>query len=464
MAGLVPHQALPAEVDVPVSKSVAQRALLCAALTHGSTSLLGIDQRDLCDDVRAALDVTKALGAGVRVIAPRALAITGHSPAHSQLPATTLYVGESGTLARLATAIAGLCMRGETTVTGSGSLLPRTSPALFEALLLAGSRLRTQTTTPSGGWPVAIRGIGPPSDLYLNEPKSSQELTALLLVAASYPDAIRVHLSGPLPSATYFNVTKRVLATFGVHIQELPTPHDPKNLRARQVFEAAGVLTAPSQPFVLDADASAAAVALTAGALTGQALSVRGAFEASAQGDLAIVDWLCQMGAQCESKSGQLSVAGALSRGLDADLSATPDLVAPLAAAALGAAWHHGATSRLAGLGTLRHKESDRLAVLSQALRAVGVEAEVGGSDHDPNLTIGPLSNGPLATGPHSKSSAPLQPSAVCLDPHNDHRMAFAFALFGLVRPGITVATPEVVAKSWPKFWSMMDRDAASAS
>lgn len=453
--GLSPDTRLPATVEVPVSKSVAQRAVLAAALTHGTTRLVGIDRRALCADVAATLEVARGLGAELQFVTPRALTIEGHSPARTRFGAATgaapgtatgvtLEVGESGTLARLATAIAALCLRGEVTITGGGTLFRRTSPPLFEALLRAGVRLRSSTATRSGGWPVTLRGIGPPSDLFLSDPISSQELTALLLVAASYPDPIRVHVQGTLPSAPYVEVTRRCLAVFGVPIVELP--EEANGDKPRRVFEAGGVMRAPEAPYPLDADASAAAVALTAGALAGQDLTVLGSFAESGQGDVRIAEHLRAMGAEVAVEARALRVTGTLVRGLDVDLTETPDLVPPLAVAACAAALRHGATSRLAGLGTLRGKESDRIAVLTAALNASGVDVHVGGADREPSLTIRP---------PRGEQGQ-RQPSAVTLDPAGDHRMAFAGALLGLVVPDVRVATPEVVAKSWPGFWEAL--------
>lgn len=446
--GLTPGHALPAEVDVPVSKSVAQRALVAAALTAGSTRLVGIergaDGEVVGEDVRAAFGVAAALGAELRFLAPKALTVRGHSPAHAPLPGATLDVGESGTLARLATAIAALCRRGATTVTARGTLLARSSPPLFASLLLAGARLGRETSATADGWPVTVRGLGPPSDLYLRHPVSSQELTALLVVAASYPDPIRVHVEGRVPSAPYVELTKGVLAAFGVTVTEQPGTAGPV---PRTTFETLGVLTAPADPLVLDGDASAAAVALTAGAISGQPLFVRGRFSSSHQGDARIVELLGRMGADVSAHADGWRVReGALTRGLDVDLTGEPDLAPPLAVAALAAALRAEGTSRLAGLGTLRGKECDRLTVLAGILRAAGARVELGGSAAAPNLTIAPAPGGSPAT-----SAARAQ-----LDPHGDHRMAFATALAGLVVPGLTCSAPDVVAKSWPAFWSAL--------
>jgi len=123
------------------------------------------------------------------------------------------------------------------------------------------------------------------------------------------------------------------------------------------------------------------------------------------------------------------------------DLTGEPDLapvLAPVAAAASLRAPQERAWSELLGLGTLPGKESSRIDVLANGLQACGFQVESGPD----RLRIGP---------PRGRTGA-----ARTLDPHGDHRMAFAFALLGLVRPGVLVADPACVAKSWPGFWTAL--------
>ncbi|NUP97381.1 MAG: hypothetical protein HUU28_14565, partial [Planctomycetaceae bacterium] len=95
--------------------------------------------------------------------------------------------------------------------------------------------------------------------------------------------------------------------------------------------------------------------------------------------------------------------------------------------------------SRLKGLETLPGKESSRIEVLCEGLRAAGWQAEASASE--------------LVVRAGAWRGGLERPPEVVLDPHGDHRMAFAFALLGLVRPGVFVRAPECVAKSWPSFW-----------
>lgn len=105
----------------------------------------------------------------------------------------------------------------------------------------------------------------------------------------------------------------------------------------------------------------------------------------------------------------------------------------------------HGVDARLDGLRTLRVKETDRVAALANELTKVGCKVEIDDSDDDVALIIHPIpwnANGNLTT---------VDP--VVIETYNDHRMAMAFAVLGLVRPGIAIRNPACVAKSYPTFW-----------
>ena len=188
----------------------------------------------------------------------------------------------------------------------------------------------------------------------------------------------------------------------------------------------------------LEPDASGAAVALAAGALSGGAVLAAGLARDSLQGDVRIALHLSAFGCRTTWSEAGLEVCGAPLRPARIDLSGEPDLAPVLAAVAAAAASprHADPVSVLAGLGTLGAKESSRLEVLAEGLRAAGWAAEAGASE----LRVGPRAN--------PDDVAPRE-----LDAHGDHRMAFAFALLGLLRPGLAVRGAGAVAKSWPGFW-----------
>ena len=420
----------------PASKSIAQRALLCATIADpsaGPSTFLGLDSGA---DLRAALAFARALATDVTVDDDAGSAsVLGTGP-RSLRPAGPLSAQESGTLARFASALLALHGRAPARVEASGSLRARRSEPLVRALRSAGAGMDPDGGEHAGTWPLAIRPVPvAPDSIELVDPVSSQEVSALWLAAAGLPQETTVRVRGAIPSAPYLELTRRELLRFGARLEG-----DAHELRIRGPLRPAGV--------ALEADASGAAVALAAACLSGGALRVEGIPADSAQGDVRIVEHLRAFG--CEARrAGELLVAGGRpTRAADLDLTGEPDLAPVLAAVAAGAAASSGATSTLRGLGTLRGKESDRLAVLGAGLARAGFAVETG----DAFLRVGP-GHGRSATGP-----------VLLLDPRGDHRMAFAFALLGLVRAAILVERPDCVQKSWPSFWTDLERLGAATS
>jgi len=405
--GLRPGPPVHGTLRVPGSKSIAQRALLAASLASGRTRIAGLPRGG---DVDAALALVEGCGARVERLAPAAVAITGRPPGpHRGLaPPGPVSVGESGTLARLATAVLALAsapgaMGKRYEIRATGTLLRRESRALFAALASAG--VEVEHLGRPHGWPARVRSIGPPSAIAITDPASSQEVSALLLAAAAWPDEIAIEVRGRIPSAPYLTLTRSVLERFGA--------------RASGDFVARGPLVAPEEPLEIEPDASSAAVLLAAAHLTGGRAIAAGLPADSAQPDARAADLITRF-----------------DRGAEVDCSDTPDLAPVLAALAAAAAVRAGASSRLTGLATLVGKESDRISVLARGLAEFGVEARAGGDF----LDIAPRAGPPRA-------------QEIVLDPAGDHRMAFAFALLGLVADGVWVSDPSCVGKSWPGFW-----------
>lgn len=438
-AGFRPGPALRGTVRVPGSKSIAQRQLVCAALASGTTRISGLPQAEDVDAVRAVL---VACGVALDASAPGALDLVGRPPGPhggwrpARSPAglqPEVDVGESGTGGRLLTAAIGLCAEPgrSVRVAARGTLLRRRSTALFDALARAGVGLEHEG--PVGAWPVHVTPIGPPSEVALEQPRSSQEVSALLIALAAHPDRITLTVRGAIPSRPYVDLTLWVLESFGVHVEERSGDG------VRSLF-VDGPLRAPAGALAVEADASAAAVALAAACLSGGELTVPGIAVESKQGDAAIVEHLLAFGCRAERRREGLRAGGEPTRGAELDLSGEPDLAPVLAAVAAAVAARGLGTTRLCGLGTLELKESERLTVLAGALAGLGLRVSSGPD----TLTVAPP-DGPLARGPRE------------LDPRQDHRMAFAFALLGLIHDGIEVADPGCVSKSWPGFWTALE-------
>jgi 3-phosphoshikimate 1-carboxyvinyltransferase len=427
VAGLSPLSLVSGTFRAPGSKSAAQRALLLAALGRGWTRLEGLDA---CEDVQAACDCLAAMGVASDSKAGE-FALLGCPPGETSGHAGgRLGVGESGTLARLLTALVAFAARPGSvwTIQPRGTLLFRRSLPLFRALVEGGVELRRQNLP--GTWPVELVGRAPPAALRLHAPVSSQEVSGLLLVLSAHAGERTLSVEGGIPSEPYVALTTDMIARFGAQITRDETGP------GRVLFRVQGPLVAPSEPLRLEPDASSAAVALAAACLSGGEVLVPGLGSDSRQGDVRIVAHLSALGCRAEYTARGLRASGFPTRGGELDCRGEPDLAPVLCVVAAGAAQRAGATTRLLGLGTLPGKESDRLTLLATALRTLGFAVDAG-LDW---LSIAPASEPP--------------PGDVVLDPGADHRMVFAFALLGLLAPGVRVRNAQCVKKSWPSFWS----------
>jgi len=432
VVGLARSSRIAGRVESPASKSVAQRRLLLAAAAHGRTRLSGLPRGG---DVDAARALVGHVAGSVRKLAPAALEIEGAPPGPHRgfAPRAPLDMGESGTLARLSTAMLALAAHAgaRSRLEARGTLLARGSAPLFGALRAAGAGVEHHAL--ADGWPVTVRAVGPPSTVRLLEPISSQEVSALLFALAAWPGESLLEVRGRIPSLPYVRLSLHELARFGVAVEECEAD-------GGRSWLVRGPLRAPQSPLAIEPDASAAAVALALGAV-GRGEVRTALARDSSQGDARIVEHLRACGASAAWIEGGSICAGGELRDTELDLEETPDLAPVLAAVAIVAALRHGRSSCLAGLSALNLKESRRLDELAQLALRSGCSARI---EHGARLSIGPRA---------------AAPDELVLDARGDHRLAFAGAILGLELPSVLVAGAECVAKSWPGFW----RDLAAA-
>ncbi|MEE2940707.1 MAG: hypothetical protein VX460_10015 [Planctomycetota bacterium] len=445
--GFPPDLRVHGEVQVPTSKSIAQRVLACALLAEGETRFEALPTGM---DVLHALRCARAGGARfpsdgktddllATALIPRvgrgALIGAPPGPAERARPWVEFPVGESGTSARMFTAIAALGRPAGSgaEVVPSGTLARRRSAALFRALRAAGAGVEHGGI--DDGWPALLTAASPPDQLELVEPGSSQEVTSLLIALASHGGHRELRVVGQIPSEGYVGITTAVLERFGAVITTSAVLGDGPTGDATR-FTVRGPLRAPLDPIRIEADASSAAVALAAGALSGGGRTVvRGVGVESAQPDAAFPRLMARLGCDASlCNSEQLALSGEPTVGGVLDCSACPD-VAPVLAAVGGFLAERGEGLELTGLETLPGKESSRIDVLAAGLRAIGFEVDA----TDRSLKV------------HRRAGRPTAP--VVLDPHGDHRMVFAFSLMSLFEPHVRILDPNCVSKSWPSFW-----------
>ena len=423
--------ALCASVRVPGSKYEANRFLIAAALTDGRTRLTGVPEGD---DIRAAISAVGALGARTNGSGDH-LEVRGPSD-HQGLTgaatgsgdATTVSVGESGTLLRFLTAAAATAPR-PITITGSGRIRERPVAGLVAALEALGADVETS----KGYAPLTVRpGRFEGGKVRVAARESSQFASALLLAAPRAARGIAIELESDPVSASYLDLTVSVMARCGVAV-ERPGP--------RRFRVAADARYRPGEHRI-SGDWTTASYFFAAAAIAPGRVTVDGLDPESPQGERGFSEILRRMGCEVtEEPAGdgvRVTVTGARRlRGVTVDMGSLPDAAPTLAAVAPFA---EGPT-RIGGIGHLRHKESDRIAALAEGLRRLGARV----ATQEDALAIEP-----------PEGTAALVPGT--MDPHGDHRIAMALALTGLRVPGVRIGNPEVVAKSFPGFWDALSQ------
>lgn len=404
---------LEATVRPPGSKSITNRALVVAALARpGSVSRL-IEPLE-ADDTEVMRRGLRALGVMIDDVDDPWLVLGTGSELTGDV---VIDAGASGTTARFLTAVGSLA-RGPVTIDGSERMRQRPISDLAEAL----SGLGVAVHTPTGCPPITVRGPVTQHTTTVSGARSSQFLTALLLVAPVLGSEVEIEVVDGLVSSSYVDGTLEVMRAFGAEVSRDRT----RFLIAPTGYEKAH--------FEIEPDASAAVYPAVAAAVAGGRVFVHGIPATSLQPDLAVLDVLGQMGATVSREDAGFWVEsdGGPLRPVDVDLSLAPDGALAVAVACLFAPGR----SRLRGLGTLRVKETDRLAALQTELARLGADVQITGD----MLTIvpGELHGAAIAT-------------------YDDHRMAMAFSLAGLKIDGVRILDPECVSKTWPGYFDVLE-------
>lgn len=414
---------LDATVAVPGSKSITNRALVCAALADGESVL---HQALDADDVAAMRDGLAALGIQVEEAGPPdeignvTLAVRGCA-GRPTADVAVVDARHSGTTSRFLMPVAALTT-GVVRVDGSLGLRARPMGPAIDALRQLGVTV-TDAGSP-GHLPVDISD-GPVAGGEREVPgsASSQFLSGLLMAGPAMRTGLVVRVAGPLVSRPYVDMTVAVMERFGVTVERPDRDTfaiEPQTYRATEL--------------AIEPDASAASYAFAAAAIVGGRVTVEGLGTSTLQGDLRFVDVLESMGASVERHPDRTTVAveGTL-RGIHVDMRHISDTAQTLAVVA---AFAEGPT-RVTGIGFIRGKETDRIAAVVTELRRLGIDAE----EELDGFLVRP---------------GPLRPAVV--ETYDDHRMAMAFALAGLRAPGIRIADPGCVAKTFPGFWAFLER------
>jgi 3-phosphoshikimate 1-carboxyvinyltransferase len=404
-------------IHVPGSKSMTNRALILAALAQGSCEIWNPLQSE---DTSLMVKALKQLGFDLGVLPEVILLKKGHGPLELK-DSADLFVGNSGTTMRFLTAFVSLG-RGRYRLDGVQRMRERPIEDLLAALMQLGVEARSELG--NGCPPVVVHTEGwRNGHVTIAGNVSSQFLSGLLLAAPFASQDTVIQVTGPIVSRPYVDMTLAMVRQFGAHVDcSEPTR-----------FLVPGRQSMRCELYQVEPDASAASYFFAAAAIQRGVLTVWGIPEQSLQGDIRFVNLLADMGCRVERCSSGVTVHGRALHGIDVDMNDISDTVMTLAAVAC---FGEGPTT-IRNVAHIRHKETDRLAALATELRKVGAEVE-GFAD---GLTITPR---------------PLHGAEI--ETYNDHRMAMSMALIGLRVPGIIIKNPGCVAKTYPGFWTDLEK------
>ncbi len=473
-------------LNMPASKSFAQRAIIAAALADGESRLEGYSP---CGDNEAAIEVAKALGAEVRVETAGVRSDLSDSSTDTATGTTLtikgagssvnmpdkLNVGESGLLTRLMIPIVAALGKGQPIeIDGIGTLPARPLKGASEIMAGFGTVLRPINPAPEVHVPLTVQGPLLPGKTSISGKGGSQLISGLLMALPLLPGDSTLHIHDP-KSIPYMFITADVLRRFGIKISsEMEGGEDfletqDWSLCTGITFKIKGGQKYSPAAFDIEGDWSAAANFLVAGALFGD-VRLTGLDTTSLQADISIMDILMEAGASLsqiedepqdeesanvkdsndneaadaqeanapQGHRGLITAQKAPLRAFDTDLNNCPDLF-PIVA--ILAAFCHG-RSNIQGFKRLASKESDRGAAILNMLTQMGVEASAAGDilSITGESVESRLLNGHLLKGGEYTSS-------------HDHRMAMALTVASWCADSpIQIDDTTCIAKSFPAF------------
>jgi len=402
-------------LEAPPSKAHTLRALVIGSLANGESvierPLLGKDQLNVIECLRG-------LGVEVRVDEERVI-VSGCDGAYSPR-ADELNVGESGVGMNFLTAAACLSEK-PLVITGGQRITERPVDELVSGLRQLGCQM--DYLGKEGFLPLKVMGGGIRGGVAeMRGDITSQYFSAVAISAPFAADAVILSCLGPMTERPYFDITIQMMSRFGVRVERLDSRH--VCVPATRAYLPLRVK--------IEGDYSSASFFFLAAAICQSVVTVSGLSPDTVQGDRRFLEFLANMGCAVSEEGGAVRVEGHPLQAITNDMADTPDLVPPIAVAA---AFAEG-TITLRNVAHLRHKECDRLAVITSELGKMGAVARCDGD----SLVI---------EGRRELHGARI-------DPHNDHRIAMSFAIAGLATGDQVIENEQCVQKSFPDFWDRL--------
>ena len=412
------HKPIDTTIEVPGSKSYTNRALLVAAMARGVSTVTGALFSDDTHYMSASL---RKLGVKVDADEKRATFDVHGNGGDIPVSNAELYIGNSGTTSRSLTAYVSLG-HGKFVIDGDEPMRHgRPISDLLDSLTQIGVSARSRFD--NGHLPVIVEANGLEGKrTRLDVTKSSQFLTALLLIAPCAENGMEIEVVGER-EMPYIDITLAVMGAFGIEVAN----------EDYKYFRIEGGQQYQPRIYNIEPDASSASYFFAAAALTGGRVTVQHLHLDSPQGDVQFVRVLEQMGCQVDVSNIGITVTGPRQlKGIDVDMRTISDTSLTLAAIAPFA----DSKVTIRNIEHTRWQETDRIHAMVTELRKLGILVV----EHQDGLEISPSAITPAA-----------------IDTYDDHRMAMAFSLIGLKTRGIQINNPECVSKTFPNYFDVFE-------
>lgn len=416
------HKLINAVLDLPGSKSIANRVLPLAAMAQGTSIIHNVP--DVGEDVQLMLSALAKLGIKIDKIAVAANGCSSYSitGCAGKLPVdcAEIFSGNSGTTIRFLTALLAI-LPGNYTLTGIERMKERPIKDLVAALHQLGSKIKcteNEGYPPLQTTPFVDNQI---EAIELSGKISSQYLTGLLMALPQLKREITVKIYDELISKPYVEITLALLSMFGAEVKETAancyTMYPVKNLKAIE--------------YTVEPDASSASYFQAIAAMNGD-IQINNLSANSLQGDKNFARVLAQMGANVEYNANNIKVQRNQLNSVNVNMEDMPDVAMTIAVLALFAK----GTTTINGISSWKVKETDRLLAIYTELVKLGASVNY----TDDSITI---------TAPE------IIRENVAINTYNDHRMAMCFSLLAIGGVPVVINNYECVGKTFANYFDV---------
>ena len=410
-----------AKLELPGSKSIANRVLLLAALSNGTSIIHNVPE--ISEDVMLMCNALKKLGVTFNKVSSKhgiaSYQIIGCNGEFS-VKSAEIFCGNSGTTIRFLCAVLAT-QNGNYSLTGIQRMKDRPIGDLVNALRQIGADI--EYVENDGYPPLIIKPFkyNKCSAVAISGNVSSQYITALLMALPILKQNLDIVIEDELISKPYVEITVRLLAISGCKINSL----------SDKQYSISNNLTLKALDYIIEPDASSASYFLAIGALNGK-VSIKHLSENSLQGDRLFAKVLAQMGAKVEYLSNQITVTHGTLNGITVNMEDMPDVAMTIAVLAIFAS----GTTVINGIQSWKVKETDRLQAMYIELTKLGASVSITGCS--------------ISITPPSKIN-----SGVEIDTYNDHRMAMCFSLIAAGGYEVIINDYECVGKTFANYFDI---------